>query len=167
RQERVGGKISKKYLGQASWDTKDVIDSAIQIVAVGTIDTSGTDWWSVESHRCSKALRKQQQWRHVRSTRLPALVVVFIKPDIRSHPENVCAGHNTEVVQELWRRDGSKRSWCVDVRETGVVQGIGRTAGRATSVKRQDVGERRIRFALREQEHKAREAGRKFIHDAW
>jgi hypothetical protein len=92
---------------------------------------------------------------------------VFIKPDIRSHPENMCAGQDTEIVQELRRCDGPKCPRCVDIRKTGVVERIGRTAGSATSVKRQNVGKRRIRFALSEQEDKAREAGREFIDDAW
>src|SRR5438309_5687761 len=90
---------------------------------------------------------------------------MLIKANVRSHSENMCAGHDTEVVEKLWRRDCPKRSWRIDVRQANrVVESVGGAA--RTTRKWQHVRKRRICFALREQEYKPCETSSEFVHNA-
>ena len=91
---------------------------------------------------------------------------MFIEPHIRSRAENMGTRHDTEIVQELRRRDSAKRPWRVDVRQTDrVVKSVARTAARTTR-KWRHVRKCRVGFALSKQEHEAGETRSEFIHDA-
>src|SRR5262249_30728752 len=149
-----------------SRNAHDLIDGAVQCVAIIGIDTAGTDRRSVESDRCSYALHERYYWRHIRSARLPALVVMFIKPHIGSHSEQMRTGYDTEIVQELRRSDGAKSPWRVDIRQNYVVKAVASSADRSTTIKWQHVRKRGVCFTLGKQEHKTREANREFIHNA-